>query len=109
MMKGRWFGIILCAVSIAALVVSGVTTAQRYSFNKCQAATNKILIQSLDAQSNAAKQDRDALDRMVLSFLALKPGQGTQGRQILEDYVNARREADAERAAHPLPRANTCD
>ncbi len=107
-MKDRWLGIAVMLASIVSLIVSSYTGTKWYNYTRCQAAVDDILIKSTNAQAKAADVDRDALDSMVKSILTVKPGEQGKVRQALQDYVDARARANAQRAANPLPKPHTC-
>lgn len=108
-MRDRVIGITVMVLSVISLIFSSYSGSKWYTYTKCQAKTNDALIQSSNARSQASDVDREALDEMVTSVLAIKPGEGgAKVRQALQDYVDKRAKADAQRAANPLPEPHTC-
>lgn len=101
MARQRLLGAALVALSVAALAMSFVATTTQMTYTRCQAAVNDALIHAQRDRADAAQQDREALDRLVTDVLAATDR--TKSRQALQDYVNARAAADAQRAAHPIP------
>lgn len=94
--------------SLVALVVATITSVNREAFFRCQVQTNDATIVTLHARAEAATQDQEAVDLMVRSILDLKPGEGAKVRQILQQYTEQRRQANATRAANPLPEPANC-
>lgn len=106
--KQRKVGIVVLIVSTLAMIVSAVNTVRSSTYYHCQQRVNDALIRSQNARAEAAEQDRQAVDQMVASFLAIKPGNPGAGRTVLENYLKQRQEADKQRAAHPLPPPESC-
>lgn len=100
----RWLTWVVLVASFVSLGVSWYTGAERAAYQRCQVAVNDNLIRSQQARALAAEQDRQAMDDLVANVLAASetrdPGASLAA---LRDYLNARADADAQRAANPIP------
>jgi hypothetical protein len=113
--RSRAVGWILFSASVLALVLSVVTSYRSRAFAECQNVINEQLIVATTARASAAAQDRQADRDETAAITALinavfsvqTPEQRLAAYQAyraeLDRIAKARAEAEADRAAHPLP------
>lgn len=100
----RWLTWVILAASFVSLGMSWYTGAQRAEYQHCQAAVNDNLIRTQQARAAAAEQDRQAMDDLVANILAASETRDPKGSlAALRAYLTARADADAQRAANPIP------
>lgn len=79
-----------------------VTTSQQQTV-RCHARYAEATARAVDARTEAAEEDRGAVDRMVSSVVTAKSREDT--RAALLGYLDARKRADETRRRNPLPPA----
>jgi hypothetical protein len=106
----RVVGLTLVVASAVAIWQSHATTARQAEFverqaelTECQAQVNAALIASLEDSREAAAQERAATDAV---FRAVRQDPRAY-EQAIDQYLQQRAEADARRAANPLPEPPT--
>ena len=113
--RSRVAGAVLVVASVVALVLSAYSSIRSRAFAECQAQVNEQLIVATNARAAAAAQDRQA-DRdetvavttlinavFTLPTAAERMAAYAAYRAELERIAAQRAEAEADRAAHPLP------
>ncbi len=94
-----WVDFAFKVIAIAALVAGAWNYVDNARLTQCQARYAESANESTAARSDAAAEDRRALDDLVAAF-ATDPG---SGRAALMRYQRVRAAADARRAANPVP------
>lgn len=100
-MNRRGLPFVMLAASLLALFLAALSGYENQSHARCQAGVNEALILAQRARSQAADDDRAALDRMVADVAQAHSAADT--RAALARYRATRSDADAKRAANPLP------
>lgn len=91
-------------IALISLLAATLVGAQQYRLASCLARYTEASNRSTAARAEAADADRQAQDAMYRA-IAETPG---AGREALRQYLETRRQADAQRAAHPVPPPPTC-
>lgn len=113
--RSRVVGLLLVAASVVALALSTYSSIRSRAFAECQATLNEQLIVATNARAAAGEQDRQADRDQTTAIAALidavfssaDPGQRMAAYQTyraeLDRIAATRADAEADRAAHPLP------
>lgn len=87
------------AMAALALLLSLLVGFKQYRMTACQAAYNEQSNRSQQARAEAAKTDRDALDKL-LQVVADNPRGSIDA---IRQYNQSRLAGDAQRASNPVP------
>lgn len=99
----RLLGLLLVIASAGAVWQSYQVTADQKAFVECQARVNDALIVTLQDSRVLAAQEREATDAVYRAIQS----DPSEYRATISAYFAKRAEADARRAANPLPEPPT--
>jgi len=92
------------AIALVSLIAALTVGAQQYRLANCLARYTEASNASTAARAAAAEGDRRAQDQMYKAIAESPRSAVAQ----LQQYLETRRQADAQRAANPVPPQPTC-
>jgi hypothetical protein len=99
----RWLGIVVALLAIVT-VTQGVISQRRINaVTECQADYNNRFAEVSQRRAALAEEDRDALQRMLITLYQKRDATSEQRLRIFERWVETVQRNNRERTEHPLP------